>query len=250
MSIKRITILLVLLFLLVSCTAFKKEATQTEDTQQQVDNALQETHDAETQVTDALTQTAPAQEPGSTITPLPFTVTPTVTPIPNFISTAISWAQKIPTFLIMVIAIAVFVFCLVLLLLLRRSRRLNKKGQSPKTGGKLPEVPPSPSETYGLRLVMASGGEIAVNKLPALIGRDKQKNDIVLLDDTVSAIHASLYYNRSIGKVCIEDCGSLNGLFVNERPTRKNVLEDGALIKLGATLLTFRDTGFIPSDQS
>jgi len=87
MSIKRISLLLVLLFLLVSCAPPKKEATETQDTQQQVEDAIQETHDVETQVAEALTQTALAKEPELTNTPLPFTAAPTFTVIPIFTST-------------------------------------------------------------------------------------------------------------------------------------------------------------------
>jgi hypothetical protein len=83
MSIKRITILIVVFMLLISCTPPKKEATPTDDTQQQVDDAIQETNDVETQVAQALTQTALVNQPEPTNTPLPFTDVPafTITPI-------------------------------------------------------------------------------------------------------------------------------------------------------------------------
>jgi hypothetical protein len=266
MSIKQITILLVLLCLLVSCAQNNKQATPIDTAQQQADIALRKTPNIVTQALDNLTQTALAKELKGTIT-LTITVTPTITTtveVTGTVNAPPSTPTKTPTFavnigsvkldrnqsIVVVAAVLVFVLCLVLLLLRRRSRRIKAKGQSPQAGGKSPKSQGALSETHGLRLIMATGGEIAVPKLPALIGRDKQKSAIVLLDDTVSAVHANLYYNQSIGKVCIEDRDSLNGLFVNEQPTRNNVLEDGVTIKLGNTKLIFRDTGFIPSDQS
>ena len=84
MSIKRIIILLVIFLLLISCSPPKKEATPTDDTQQQVEDAIQETSDVETQVAQALTQTALVNQPELTNTPLPFTDAPTFTVIPIF----------------------------------------------------------------------------------------------------------------------------------------------------------------------
>jgi hypothetical protein len=90
MSIKRIIIIVVLLCLLVSCNAPKKEATPTENTKTQVVNALQETHDVETQVAEALTQTALAQAPAAaTNTPLPVGDTPIWTGTAVFTSTPV-----------------------------------------------------------------------------------------------------------------------------------------------------------------
>jgi hypothetical protein len=242
MSNKRITILLVLLFLLVSGVLPKMAAVQT---------ALAQELKATSPLPSSIAKTLTAISPEATVSVISPTQTETksVAPVETKIvppKTSSGSTLFTTRNLIVAFGILLFVFCLVLLLLLR-SLRLSKKKQSLK---KIPGSPQSLSKPHGLRLVLASGGEIAINKLPASIGRDKQKSDIVLRDDSISAIHANLYYNPSLGKICIEDCSSLNGVFVNERPTRKNVLEDGAIIKLGDTLLTFRDTGFIPSDQS
>jgi hypothetical protein len=79
MSTKRITFLLVIFLLLISCSPPKKDATPTNDTQQQVEDAILETSDVETQVAQALTQTALINQPERTNTPLPFSETPVFT---------------------------------------------------------------------------------------------------------------------------------------------------------------------------
>lgn len=99
-------------------------------------------------------------------------------------------------------------------------------------------------EMFGLKFSLDSGKTWTLDTLPARIGRSEQ-NEIVLDDESVSAIHAQVYYDDLIGDVCIQDLDSLNGLFINNLPTRKNVLQDGAKIGLGKLGLTFRDTGYI-----
>ena len=97
---------------------------------------------------------------------------------------------------------------------------------------------------FGLQFVLESGETRTVSTLPVSLGRSDQ-NGIVLKDDTVSATHARVYYDEQVGYVCIVDVDSLNGLFINGQPTRKNVLSDGCHIRLGMVNLTFRDTGYI-----
>jgi pSer/pThr/pTyr-binding forkhead associated (FHA) protein len=65
------------------------------------------------------------------------------------------------------------------------------------------------------------------------------------VDDSVSAAHARIYFDERVGSICIEDQHSLNGIFVNNLPTSKNILRDGDKIKIGNLELTFKDTGFI-----
>ncbi|MEW5872100.1 MAG: FHA domain-containing protein [Chloroflexota bacterium] len=97
---------------------------------------------------------------------------------------------------------------------------------------------------YGLEFITESGETRVFTKLPIAIGRG-EANDLILTDESVSARHALVDYDARIGGVCIEDVGALNGLFLDEHPTRKNVLQDGSKIRLGSVTLSFRDTGYI-----
>jgi pSer/pThr/pTyr-binding forkhead associated (FHA) protein len=99
-------------------------------------------------------------------------------------------------------------------------------------------------ESYGLMFVLPSGETKTFNTLPLSIGRAPQ-SEVVIDNDGVSAIHAQVYFDELLGDVCIQDLDSLNGLFINDLPTRKNVLHDGVKITIGGVHLTFRDTGYI-----
>ncbi len=104
--------------------------------------------------------------------------------------------------------------------------------------------PPAKEPGYGLQFVLESGETVPVKALPVSIGRNDQ-NGIVLKNDTVSSTHARVYFDERVRNVCIVDMDSLNGVFINDQPTRKNVLFDGCQIRLGNSKLTFRDTGYI-----
>jgi hypothetical protein len=99
-----------------------------------------------------------------------------------------------------------------------------------------------------LTLEDAAGKTYALDPLPVSIGRDPQKNKVVLNDVKVSMAHARVYYDKLLGSVCIEDTNSLNGVFVDEAPTLKNVLNNGAKVRLGETAFTFRDRGYIANN--
>jgi len=102
----------------------------------------------------------------------------------------------------------------------------------------------SGGENFGLQFLLDSGESIIIPSLPVSIGREGQ-NDFVFNDDTVSSTHARIYFDDLVRDICIVDLDSLNGIFVNEKPTRKNLLFDGTRIRLGNVNLTFRDTGYI-----
>jgi pSer/pThr/pTyr-binding forkhead associated (FHA) protein len=108
---------------------------------------------------------------------------------------------------------------------------------------KLQVAPPN----YGLQLVLDDDRTFHL-ELPSTIGRSDE-NTIVISDDSVSAQHARIYLDERVGAVCIEDLHSLNGVFVDGRPTSKNILDDSARITLGSVSLTFRDTGFLPPSK-
>lgn len=99
---------------------------------------------------------------------------------------------------------------------------------------------------FGLHIVLADN-QVIILHLPTTIGRS-QDNDIVLEDDSISDHHARIYFDYRLGSVCVEDLGSRNGIFLNGRPTTKNVLEDGARLTMGKKSFTFHDTGYLPSD--
>jgi hypothetical protein len=149
--------------------------------------------------------------------------------------------------LIFILVISVFVYWAI-----SRSRR-RPSISSPKTempgGGTVREKehdePHSSPETLTsfLQLIDPAGYARPITKLPASIGRD-DNNDVVLKEETVSARHARLYYDNALG-LCIEDIDSLNGLYIDGRPTRKNVLHDNMKITVGNVTLTFRDMGYI-----
>lgn len=102
----------------------------------------------------------------------------------------------------------------------------------------------APEQAYGLKFILQGGESKLFTSLPISIGR-AENNDIVLVDETVSAHHARVYYDDKARDICIIDLDSLNGLFIGGQPTRRNILYDGVKIGLGAAILIFRDTGFI-----
>ncbi len=101
---------------------------------------------------------------------------------------------------------------------------------------------------FGLHLVLSTN-QVVFLELPATIGRSEE-NTIVIKDDSISDLHAKIYFDNRIGAVCIEDLGSTNGIFVDGRPTTKNVLDDGARLTLGSNSLVFRDTGYLPPTEN
>jgi hypothetical protein len=97
---------------------------------------------------------------------------------------------------------------------------------------------------YGLNFLSESGENRVFANLPISIGRGEQ-NDLILADESVSTVHVRVYYDEIVDDVCIVDLDSLNGLYIDDKPTRKNVLQDGVKIRLGQVQMTFRDTGYI-----
>ncbi len=97
---------------------------------------------------------------------------------------------------------------------------------------------------FGLCLVDENGKTVVIQGLPVTLGR-LDENQIILKESTISAHHACIDYHQQLEAVFIEDLDSLNGLYIDGRATRKNVLQDGVKIRLGSVTLTFRDTGYI-----
>lgn len=70
-----------------------------------------------------------------------------------------------------------------------------------------------------------------MNELQLTIGRDEQ-SDILFNDKTISKYHATLtiYYYDDIS---IEDTGSKNGTYINDRQIKKGKLHGGDILRLG-----------------
>lgn len=97
----------------------------------------------------------------------------------------------------------------------------------------LPAVPTNPT------LVIESNGQvIPLTELPIVLGRAPE-SAVVLDHPSVSAQHARLYRDPNFG-LCIEDLGSLNGLYVDQALTRRNLLHRDCRLALGEVIVLFR----------
>ena len=132
------------------------------------------------------------------------------------------------------------------------SRLFGKKEAPGEPGEEHPEssekgLPGHNSETnepFGLIFALPSGEVYHFSSLPITIGRSPE-HDLVIDNDTVSAAHVLVYFDEKVHDVCILDQDSLNGLYIDDLPTRRNILHDGVKITLGEAILHFRDTGYI-----
>ncbi len=142
--------------------------------------------------------------------------------------------------LIAVVGAALFMLAalLILPLFLRRSRR----GRAPAAEARLaehhtppylPAVPSSPT------LVVESSGQVVpLTTLPIVLGRAPECA-VVVDHPSVSSQHARLYRDPNFG-LCIEDLGSLNGLAIDQRLTRRNLLHRDCRLTLGEVVVLFR----------
>ena len=80
--------------------------------------------------------------------------------------------------------------------------------------------------------------EYLVSGAERSIGRD-EANDIVILDQEMSARHARIVCREE--RFWVEDLDSRNGTFVNgTRIAESTLLHDADLLKMGSTLMEFR----------
>lgn len=87
-------------------------------------------------------------------------------------------------------------------------------------------------------LVPQRGGEsFVIDKAVTTIGR-KEENDLVVADPSVSRYHARI--EREKEDCFVEDLGSTNGTFVNNKPVRKHILRDGDLVTFAEVKFRFR----------
>lgn len=88
--------------------------------------------------------------------------------------------------------------------------------------------------------------EYALNQERMSIGR-KQNNDIIIDNLAVSGVHA---YIVTIGEDSfLEDANSTNGSFVNLKPVRKHVLNDGDVIEIGRHQFKYLKDGTLATAQ-
>jgi pSer/pThr/pTyr-binding forkhead associated (FHA) protein len=103
---------------------------------------------------------------------------------------------------------------------------------------------PRPASDAGTRLVInrgpSAGSSFPITQTRTTLGRYRDC-DIVLDDVTVSRYHAEL--RRDGDRYTITDSGSLNGLYVNQRPADHDDLADGDEIWIGKFRLTFYTRG-------
>lgn len=118
----------------------------------------------------------------------------------------------------------------VLCILCTDLRETNSKG-SPR--------PPTPFKLVVMGEDNAEGEEVYLTKPKFLLGRD-DSCDFILKDEYASKIHAKIILQRR--SAWLEDLHSTNGTYVNgELVTSKVMLKDGDLVKVGATILRFRE---------
>lgn len=75
--------------------------------------------------------------------------------------------------------------------------------------------------------------DLATLTLPAVIGRDSELSQVVLIDGQVSRAHCVV--SREGGGFQVEDLGSRNGTFVNEKKIAKTPLKHGDTLRIGGT---------------
>ena len=133
-------------------------------------------------------------------------------------------------------AAVVVVGLLLLVLFVRRARRGQRakavSSDEQHTPPYLQAVPSAPA------LVIESTGQtVPLATLPLVLGRAPESG--VVLDHTsVSAQHARIYRDPNFG-LCIEDLGSLNGLYIDNQLTRRNLLHRDCRLALGDVVVLF-----------
>ena len=71
-----------------------------------------------------------------------------------------------------------------------------------------------------------------------IIGRDPNRADILLDDDTVSREHARIKYEN--GQFVLYDLGSTTGTFVNQNRIQRQMLYDDDRITLGRVEMLYK----------
>jgi hypothetical protein len=133
-------------------------------------------------------------------------------------------------------AAVMLVALLLLVVVIRRLRpaaRPAAKTNEHHTPPYLPALPASPTLT-----VESSGQVAALNQVPLVLGRAPDSG-LVLDHPSVSSQHARVYRDPNFG-LCIEDLGSLNGVYVDNHLTRRNLLHRDCRLALGEVVVLYR----------
>jgi hypothetical protein len=91
-------------------------------------------------------------------------------------------------------------------------------------------------------LIVVSGCDCGRDFLlvPATLSIGRKEDAFIRLTDyKVSREHAALQYRSRDDRFILEDLGSTNGTFLNERRIRRELLRTGDVIKVGETVLQF-----------
>ncbi|MFH0902233.1 MAG: GGDEF domain-containing protein [Pseudomonadota bacterium] len=99
---------------------------------------------------------------------------------------------------------------------------------------------PSASGDASLILIYPPGAELGkrfvLDKVAFVLGRGSD-SDIQIDRDSVSRRHARIF--RTDDEWIVEDLGSTNGSYVNDRPIQQAVMKDGDLLKIGPAIFKF-----------
>lgn len=146
-----------------------------------------------------------------------------------------------PQRILIAISGAAAVMLVALLLLVVVVRRLRPRAR-PASAAKnnehhtppyLPALPASPTLT-----IESSGQVINLAQAPLVLGRAPDSG-LVLDHPSVSSQHARVYRDPNFG-LCIEDLGSLNGVYVDNHLTRRNLLHRDCRLALGEVVVLYR----------
>jgi hypothetical protein len=133
-------------------------------------------------------------------------------------------------------AVVVVAGLLLLALVIRRARRGRRaaavSSDEQHTPPYLQAVPSAPT-----LVIESTGQKVPLNALPLVLGR-APGSGVVLDHTSVSAQHARVYRDPNFG-LCIEDLGSLNGLYIDNQLTRRNLLHRDCRLALGEVTVLF-----------
>ena len=86
------------------------------------------------------------------------------------------------------------------------------------------------------------GDFVVVSNAPITIGR-AGSSDLTLPDDTKVSHHHAVITPIGSNRYLLEDNGSTNGTFVNDEQIDQVPLRPGDIIKIGRSLIIFRNAG-------
>lgn len=81
--------------------------------------------------------------------------------------------------------------------------------------------------------------DLSTVKMPAVVGRDSELSQIVIIDSQISRAHCKFYLTD--GGVAVEDLSSRNGVWVGGQRVSKHVLKPGDMVRLGTTQVTLEE---------